>query len=87
MQKAFPRKNSPCVSQPGFFGESIPQFPGKGCLAESLNTDGIRAESRDKSLFPEGFKVESMFESGINGREWQQVPQSAVSRKITVNSR
>ena len=65
MQKAFPRKNRPCVPQPSFFRESIPQIPGKGCLAEGLITDEVRAESKNGTLFPEGIKGETVFESGI----------------------
>jgi hypothetical protein len=68
MQEAFPRKSSPSVSRSPFFLESIPQFPGKGCLAENLNTDEVRTEFRNNSLIPEGFKGESVFESGIPRR-------------------
>jgi hypothetical protein len=68
MQEAFPRKNSPCVSQSGFFLESIPQFPGKGCLAENLNTDEVREEFGNSTLFPGGLEGESVFESGITSK-------------------
>src|SRR5579863_8307702 len=70
-----PRENSSCVSQSGFLGESIPQFPRKGCLAESLNPDEIRAESKNESLFPEGFMAESVFESGIPSKRSSGSPK------------
>jgi hypothetical protein len=76
MQEAFPRKNSPCVSQSAFFLESIAQFPEKGCLAENLNTDEVRAEFRNSTLFTERLESGCVFEFGI--------PSKRVSRSTRV---
>jgi hypothetical protein len=76
MQKAFPRKNSPCVSRPGFFPESIQQFPGKGCLAENPNTNEVTAEFRNSTMLKEGLEGECVFEFGI--------PSKRVSRSTGV---
>jgi hypothetical protein len=90
MQEAFPRKNSPCVSQSGFFEESIPQFPAKGCLAENLNTDEVRAEFRNSTLFPEGLEGETVFESGVTSKRLSRSPRVGGLREnhseFTVNS-
>jgi hypothetical protein len=90
MQEAFPRKNSPCVSRSPFFLESIPQFPGKGCLAENLNTDEVRAESRNGALFREALKGESVLESGITSERVLGSPRAGGFQEshseFTVNS-
>jgi len=63
--KGLPPENSPCLLKPGFFLESIPQFPGKGCLAENLNTDEVRAEFKNGTLFKERLEGECVFEFGV----------------------
>src|SRR5580704_238051 len=88
MQEVFPRKNSPLVSQSTFFRDSIPQIPGKGCFAENLNPDEVRAEFPISTGVPGGTQnANRCLELGMTSPWAPRCPEPGASRKITVNSR